>query len=223
MINLGVCHNWRPVYNLPILSSVLRSGYQFFEQYERSRLQPSCSPQLSVKSDTIRRKLRCSGAEGVQFWPFLGLLTGIPQKPGVFSGSSSVWSLATSFDHRSWGWSLWMWCFEGRLGPQPSGTVSRSSFLSISGMALGLRQHVKPDLPAEQHLAALLCQPSPEFRVTAGRLGARLCPDIRRKPLLFYFRFCLYLLRAAASGYCPPPLSSRKMWKKNCDCHSKGD
>lgn len=54
---------------------------------------------------------------------------------------------------------------------KPAGTTSRTSFLSIPGMALGLRQHVEPDLVAEQHSAAVLGQPSPEFRATAGPLG----------------------------------------------------
>lgn len=80
-----------------------------------------------------------------------------------------------------------MWCrsLEGRLGHPAAGMASRTSFLSISGMALRPRQLVKPDLAAEQHHAALLFQPSPGFRATTGRLGARLCPGIRRKLLLF--------------------------------------
>lgn len=129
--------------------------------------------------------------------------------------------------HQFWpqelGWSLWMWCLEGRLGPQPSGIVSRVLFWaslewpydsgSMWSLTFLLNNILQPCF-ASPRLSSESQQDAWE-QGYAQAFGESLS--------FFYFRFCLYLLRAAASGYCPPPLSSRKMWNKNCDCHSKGD
>lgn len=107
-----------------------------------------------------------------------------------------------------WGWGLWVrWLsLEGWPGCQNSRHISRTSFLSIARMALWLRWQEKPDLVAELQSAALLCQPSTEFRATAGCLRVRLCTGILRKLLPFYYRFCLYLLRATTWRLCPSSL-----------------
>lgn len=218
IINLGVYHNWRPclqstfsVYSLETWSSGLWAVWKVLALI-------CCHPQLFIKTDTMRRMMRCN--RRVDSDCSKDCCLSFPGNLRVFSESSFIRSLATSLDHTSWGWGLWMWCMnlEGRLGCQPAGITSRTSFLSIPGMALWLRQHVKPDLVAEQHSVAFLCQPLPEFRATAGRLGGMQSTSILRKLLPFYFRFCLYHLRAAASKYCPPSLYSRKMWDKNCGC-----
>lgn len=74
----------------------------------------------------------------------------------------------------------------GETWPSAAGIASRTSFLNISGKALQLRKLVRPDLAAEQHRAALLCQPSPGFSATAGCLGEMLCPDIQRSRFFLF-------------------------------------